>query len=308
MSQKTAEFDVIIIGGGPGGLSAAFWCAELGLNALLLERKAEFGGQLLRTFKAIKNHLGADAANGREMRDQFLRQVENTNAMLLCGDEVAAADLTEKTVVLADGTRYSARAIIIATGVSRRKLNVPGEAEFYGKGILESGEKSKNDVIDKRVLIVGGGDAAIENALILSRAAKKIFVVHRRSKFSAWDEFVERASRDEKIEFIFNSTVTAIIGNEKAEAVEVEYTLTGARLSIPVDAVLIRVGVAPNTGLFRGQIDMDDAGFIRVDCNGETRLTHVFAIGDVANPLAPTISGAVGGGANAAKIIATNIS
>lgn len=306
MTLKTTDFDLIIIGGGPGGLSAALWCAELGLNALLLEREAAFGGQLLHTFNAIKNHLGAEAENGRELRDRFLRQVENTSVVRRSGAEIVAADLVEKTVVLADGTRHSATAIIIATGVSRRKLGIPREVEFYGRGILESGEASKNDVAGKRILIVGGGDAAIENALILSRVAEKIFVVHRRSEFSARCEFVERASRDEKIEFIFNSAATAIVGNEEVEAVEVEHIPTGARLNIPVDAVLIRVGFEPNTALFRGQVDLDDVGFICVYGNCATSMPGVFAIGDVANPLAPTISVAVGGGATAAKIIAAN--
>lgn len=307
MALKKADTDVIIIGGGPGGLSAAFWCAELGLKAVLIEKDNEFGGQLLRTFNTIKNHLGVEVANGREMRDIFLRQVEKKDVDLRCSSAIAVADLVEKTVVLADGSRHSARAIIIATGVTRRKLGIPGEAEFYGKGILESGEQSKNEVAGKRILIVGGGDAALENALILSRTADLVFVVHRRSRFSARDEFVERASRDEKIEFIFNSTVTAIVGNEKVEAAEVEYIPTGARLSIPVDAVLIRVGEEPNTELFRGQIDIDNTGFIYVDGNCATSLSGVFAIGDVAGPLAPTISSAVGMGATASKVIAANI-
>ena len=303
MSQKTAEFDVIVIGGGPGGLSAAFWCAELGLKALLLEREAEFGGQLLRTFNEIKNYLGVDAKTGIELRDRFLRQVKNTNVTRRCGAEVAAAELVEKTVVMADGMRYSAAAVIIATGVSRRRLGIAGELKFLGKGLLESGERSKNDVAGKRVLIVGGGDAAIENALILSRQADKVFVVHRRSQFTAREEFVERAKKNEKIEFIFDSRVTAIIGNKEVEAVEVDYIPCGESLSIPVAEVLIRVGEVPNTDLFRRQIDMDDAGFICVDSIGLTNLPDVYAIGDVANQHAPTISGAVGGGATAAKVI-----
>lgn len=301
MAQKKADFDVIIIGGGPSGLSAAFWCAELGLKSLLIEKEAKFGGQLLRTFNAIKNHLGAEAANGREMRDIFLRQVENTNVKRRCGGAVTAADLIEKTVILADGAKYSARAIIIATGVSRRKLGIPGEAEFEGRGILESGEKSKNEVAGKRVLVVGGGDAALENALILARTAEQVFVVHRRSEFSARAEFVEGCRQDKKIEFILNARATAIIGNKAVEAVDVEYILTGSVSSIPFDAILIRVGEEPNTEIFRGQIALDNAGFIITDSDCSTGLPDVFAVGDVANPNAPTISAAIGMGATASK-------
>ena len=304
MALKKADFDVIIIGGGPAGLSAAFWCAELGLRALSLEREDEFGGQLLRTFNAIRNHLGVEAANGRELRDIFLRQVEKREVTRRCGCPVVAADLVEKSVVLADGSKCSARSIIIATGVRRRKLGIPGEAEFYGRGVLESGEKSKNEVRRKRVLIVGGGDAALENAIILSRTADKVFVVHRGSEFSARAEFVLGCRQDDKIEFILNTSVTDIIGIASVEAVRVENILTGIDSRIPVDAVLIRIGEVPNTELFRGKIALDDAGFIIADSRCLTNLPEVFAVGDVANPLAPTISAAVGAGATAAKVVA----
>ena len=195
---------------------------------------------------------------------------------------------------------------IASTGVARRKLGVPGETDFEGRGILESGEKEKNKISGKRVLIVGGGDAALENALILSRTAEKVFVVHRRSKFSARDEFVERAARTQNIEFIFQSQVTAIIGNESVEAVDVKGIPNGMISPISVNAVLIRVGVEPNTQLFRGQIALNAAGFVCTDNNFSTDLPDVFAIGDAANGLAPTISGAVGMGASVAKVILAN--
>ncbi|HEX3102639.1 MAG TPA: FAD-dependent oxidoreductase [Pyrinomonadaceae bacterium] len=307
MALKKADFDVIIIGGGPGGLSAAFWCAELGLKTLLLEKEDHFGGQLLRTFNEIKNHLGVEAANGREMRDIFLRQVEKKDIRRLCGCTVVSGDLIEKTVVTADGSSYSSRAIIIATGVSRRKLGIPGEAEFYGRGILDSGERSKNDVAGKSIVIVGGGDAALENALILSRTAEKVFVVHRRSEFSAREEFVEGCRRNENIEFVTDVRAAAIIGNTAVEAVELDNILSGTHSRIPADAVLIRVGEEPNTDLFRGQIDLDAAGFIRVDENCATGISGVFAVGDVANPIAPTISAAVGMGTVSAKAVVDSL-
>ena len=306
MAQKMADFDVLIIGGGPAGISAGLWCADLGLSAVIFEKEAEFGGQLLWTFNEIKNYLGVETANGREMRDLFLRQVEKTSVARLCNAAIAAIDLAQKTIILADGTRYSGRAVIIATGVSRRKLGVPGETDFEGRGILESGEKAKNEVAGKRVLIVGGGDAALENALILSRTAEKVFVVHRRSKFSAREEFVKRAAGTQNIEFIFRSQVTAIIGNVAVEAVDVKDMSTETISTILVNAVLIRVGVEPNTSPFRGQIALNAAGFVRTDNNFSTDVPDVFAIGDVANGLAPAISGAVGMGATAAKVIQAN--
>ncbi len=304
--MEKKDFDVIIIGGGPGGLAAAYWAVDLGLTALVIEQAAEPGGQLLRTFNRIDNYLGAEAANGRELRDIFLRQIEKKNVDLRCGSVVESVNLIEKTVVMAGGERFLARAIVIATGVRRRELGIPGEAEFRGRGILESGEKCKNDVAGKRVLIVGGGDAALENALILATTANKVFIVHRRNEFRARSEFVQGSVNEEKIEIILNTAATAIIGNETVEAVDLENVLTGELSRISVDAILIRVGEAPNTDLFQGQIDIDAAGFVCVNHACSTSLPEVFAIGDVANPLAPTISSAVGMGATAAKM-ATNI-
>ena len=194
MFARDAEFDVIIAGGGPAGLSALLWCADLGLDAILLEKEAEFGGQLLLTHNAIQNYLGVAAANGRELRDIFLRHLENANLARLAGAAIANADLSQKTLTLADGTEYSGRAIIIATGVRRRKLRVPGEEKFHGKGILESGKQAADAMHGKTVVIVGGGDAALENALIISETARKVVVVHRRPDLTARDEFQRLAA------------------------------------------------------------------------------------------------------------------
>ena len=303
MAQETSEFDVIIIGGGPGGLSAAFWCVGLGLNAVLLEEQSEFGGQLLRTYNPVKDHLGAVAANGRDMRDIFLRQIEDAGVVRRCGSAVLKAQLAEKKVVLADDVEYSAFAIVIATGVSRRRLGVPGEAEFAGRGVLLSGVKDKASVTGKRVAVVGGGDAALENALILSEDAAHVFVVHRRSELSGRSEFVERCCQEAKIELLLNSEVAAIIGNTTVEGVLVKNRATGLSNKISVDAVLIRVGEVPNTDLFTGQVELDQRGFIKINSDCSTSLANVYAIGDVASPNTPTISGAVGMGATAAKSI-----
>src|SRR5258706_7922833 len=210
MAGNSADLDVAIIGGGPGGLSAALWCAELGLKAMLFEKESEFGGQLLWIHGAIRNYLGLEAKNGRELRDRFLEHLENADVMKVARASVVSADLAKKTLELADGTRYSATAIIIATGVRRRNLEVPGEEEFRGRGILESSVTASDEVNGKTVLIVGGGDAALENALILSGTAGKIIVVHRRSEFTARRKFFDDAKTRTNIEFISDTVVTAI--------------------------------------------------------------------------------------------------
>ncbi|MFN2502319.1 MAG: NAD(P)/FAD-dependent oxidoreductase [Pyrinomonadaceae bacterium] len=297
----------MIVGGGPGGLSALLWCAELGLNAILLEKERELGGQLKYTFNPIRNHLGIVAGDGQEMCDRFLSQLEGSIDAAHAGAAIVEVNLAEKWALLNDGERVEAKAIIIATGVRRRKLGIPGETEFSGRGILESGAKAKHLVSGKRVLIVGGGDAAIENALILSETAERVFVVHRRNVFTARDEFYSRAVERNNIHFMTDSRVSAITGREAVERALIEDIGSGSKSELEVHQVLIRIGVVPNTELFSGQLDLDASGYIRVSSDCSTGKADIFAIGDVANPQAPTISGAVGQAATAVKAIAAKI-
>lgn len=307
MSDNFNDLDVIIIGGGPGGLSAAFWCAELGLKAALFEKEPEFGGQLLWTFNSITNYLGIEEISGRDLRDKFLRHVENKNVQLVCGISVNSVDLEQKSIWLSDGRRLSAKAIIIATGVRRRQLGVPGESEFRNSGILDSGVRSKNEVAGKTVMIVGGGDAAMENATILSEVAEKVILVHRRDKFTARQEFVKRIEIAGNIDIIFNSELVEIFGSKSVEGVIVKNISTGDDTRIATDAVLIRVGVEPNTSLFEGQLSSVPGGYIAVNNECETDISRVYAIGDVTGGASPTISTAAGNGATTAMAIAAEL-
>ncbi|CAA9395732.1 MAG: Thioredoxin reductase [uncultured Pyrinomonadaceae bacterium] len=297
------NYDVIIIGGGAAGLSAALWCAELKLKTLLLERGAELGGQLLRVYNPIKNHLGIETENGREMRDVFLRQLENYAFTVRLRSEIEQIDLSDKSVILAGGETFRARAIIIATGVRRRKLDVEGEGKFQGKGIIESGTRDADSVKNKNVCVVGGGDAALENALILSETARRVTLVHRRNDFRARDEFVARVKKNPKVE-IFNETVVrGIFGDQRVETIELENLKTRRKIEKNVEAILIRIGVEPNTDFFGEKPDLDERGYIKITQNCETNIETVYAVGDAANPIAPTVSSAVGMGATAAKAI-----
>jgi thioredoxin reductase (NADPH) len=300
------NYDVIIIGGGAGGISAACWCDELGLKTLLLESRAELGGQLLRTHNPVKNHLGVEAENGRAMRDIFVRQAANYNFSLRTKAEVSDVDLENKIVALQNGETFSARALIIAAGIRRTKLGAAGEEEFKDKGILESGKRDAEKVKGKNVCVVGGGDAALENALILAETAQKVTLVHRRKDFRARAGFLEKARQNSSIEILTEALVTKIIGHEKVAAVEIKNN--NKVFILPVEAVLIRIGVEPNTELFRGKLKLDENGYIEIDNHCETSADKVFAVGDVANPLAPTVSSAVGMGATAAKVILGRLS
>lgn len=303
MSEKTPNFDVIVIGGGPAGLSAALWCEELGLQVLLLEKEDEFGGQLNRVYNPIENHLGFEANSGEEMRGRFMHQVDKRTFLRSLRAEVATIDAQTGRVRLENGESFDAGSIIIATGVRRRRTGAEGEGAFTGKGILESGKKDSKLASGKRVMIVGGGDAAIENALILSEVAEKVFVAHRRAEFTARGEFLDKAKATANIEFLTGRTLKKISGFGKVQRVELENTAADDIEVLPVEAVLIRVGTEPNTEIFKGIVGMDARGYITVNERCETTAEGVYAVGDVANPLAPTVSSAVGMGATAARAV-----
>lgn len=299
--------DVIIIGAGPAGLSAALWCDELGLDALVLERGEEVGGQLLEVYNPIKNHLGMETENGRELRDLFAAQISDREFDLWTQVEIESVDLHAKRVSLRSGEELRSIAVIIATGVRRRRLGVAGEQELAGRGVLESATRQREEVAGRDVCVVGGGDAAAENALLLAEVCPTVTLVHRGRKLSARPEFVERIRGDHRITVFNESTLQRIIGDDRVEAVELYRRDAIKPFQMAVGGVLIRIGVEPNTELFRDQLAHDERGYIVTNALHETSAEQVFAIGDVSNPLAPTVSSAVGAGATAAKVIASRL-
>jgi thioredoxin reductase (NADPH) len=299
--------DVIIIGAGPAGLSAALWCDELGLDTLVIEQATEVGGQLLRVYNPIENYLGVSAANGRELRDVFAAQVAEKEFDLWTEAEIESVDLRAKRVRLRSGEELQSIALVIATGVRRRRLGVPGESEFAGRGVLESGRLERERVAGEDVLVVGGGDAAAENALLLAEVCATVTLVHRGQSLRARPEFAERVRADHRINVFTETTLRAILGGERVESVEMLRAGALKPLRMAVRGVLVRVGVEPNTELFRGQLHADERGYVVVNGEQETSAEMVFAVGDVSNPLAPTVSGATGAGATAAKVIASRL-
>lgn len=299
--------DVIIIGAGPGGLSAALWCDELGLDTLVLERGEEVGGQLLRVHNRVGNHLGVEAASGRELRDIFAAQTEGKDFDLWTQVEIEEADLRAKRVRLRSGEELTCIALVIATGVRRRRLGVPGEREFEGRGVMSSGVLERERVAGEDVLVVGGGDAAAENALLLAETCATVTLVHRGAKLSARREFAERIQGDHRITVFTESTLEGVYGSERVESVEIRRAGALKPMRMAVRGVLVRVGVEPNSELFTGQIHTDARGYLVTDGQHETSAEMVFAVGDVSNPRAPTVSGAAGAGATAAKVIASRL-
>jgi thioredoxin reductase (NADPH) len=298
--------DVLIIGAGPAGLSAARWCDELGLDTLVLEQSEEVGGQLLSIHNPLDNYLGLHAANGRELRDRFVEQTKDCDFDLWTKVEIENVDLKAKRVVLRSGEELKAIAIIIATGLRRRKLGIPGEDEFAGRGMIES-SGDRQGFAGKDVCVIGGGDAAAENALLLAEVCPTVTLVHRGKKLRARREFAEQLHTNHCITVFPESVVHRILGGEHVEAVEIERSGAIKPFQMAVQGVLVRIGFQPNSELFRDQLQIDERGYVLINGTQETSAENVFAIGDVASPLAPTISGAVGGGATAAKVIASRL-
>ena len=299
--------DVIIIGAGPAGLSTAFWCDELGLETLVLEQAEQVGGQLHRVYNRIENYLGLKTRNGQELLELFTKDIDSAEFDLWTQTDIASVDLKAKRISLRSGEELQTIALVIATGVRPRKLGVPGEKEFTGKGMIESGTRDRQLFAGKDVCVVGGGDAAVENALLLAEVCPTVTLVHRGKKLRARRELAERLQPNNCITVFTESVLTRILGDEEVAAVEIQRKEGLKPFQLAVGGVLIRIGVEPNTELFREQLETDEKGFIAVNSRQETNVPMVFAVGDVSNPVAPTISSATGAGATAAKVIASRL-
>ncbi len=299
--------DVIIIGAGPAGLSAALWCDELALDTLVLEKNERVGGQLHSIYGPIVNYPGLNAGNGEEFLERFSERVNDAEFDLWTGVEIESVDLRARKIALRSGEQLQAISIIMATGVRRRQLGIPGENEFAGRGIIESPTRDREKFAGQDVCVIGGGDAAAENALLLAEVCPTVTVVHRSKTLKARREFAERLKTQHSITVFPESVVTQILGNDEVEAVEIRRKDALKPFQMAVRGVAVRVGVEPNTAMIQGQVEVDSLGYVLVTSEQETTARNVFAIGDVSNPLAPTISSASGAGATAAKVIAARL-
>lgn len=303
MNGEIDQFDVIILGAGAAGLSAAMWCSELGLRSIVLEEKSEIGGQLHWIHTPILNYPGVETDSGGDFLECLQKQLKRRKFEIHGDAQITNVNFSDKVVSLDKGVDFQAEALILATGVRRRSLGIEGENDFDGKGVLETGQTDRQLLAGKKLMIVGGGDAAFENAAVLSSYAEHVYLLHRRSAFTARKSFLEKVIGNPKVETITDASLKRLIGRDRLEFVEYIDGKTGEMRSLSVDTLLIRIGVTPNSELFRGSLDLDDRGYVRVNSACETSVTRVFAIGDVANPVSPTIATAAGTAAIAAKSI-----
>jgi thioredoxin reductase (NADPH) len=290
---------VLILGSGPAGLAAAIYAARADLEPLVLTG-TELGGQAALTY-TIENYPGfPEGVGGAELGELFQKQAERFGARIEF-DTAHAVDLSQRPFkVSGDAGEYEADALIIATGASPNHLNVPGERELTGKGVSYCATCDGWFFKDKKVVVVGGGDSALEEGLFLTRYASAVTIIHRRSELRAGPILQKRARENPKIQFIWNTVVTEILGQEKVEGVRLKNLQSGEESVFETDGVFIFIGHTPNTQIFRGQLEMDEHGYIKVNPQMETSVPGVFAAGEAADPHFRQIVTSAGMGAAAA--------
>lgn len=295
------NFDVIIIGGGPAGISSLLWCNSLGLNAVLLEQADELGGQLLQMFHRVIDYPGLMAESGRELRDHFAAQLDELKLKYRLGCKLEDINLRERSL-RCNGEKLQSRAIILATGARKRRLGIPGEDRFAIQGgVSFTATRDHGLYAGKNVCVIGGGDSAVENANILSRVCPHVTLIHRSDNFRARAEWLNEARQTTNIRFLTGFDAKAIEGRDRVEQLVVEEIQTGELKPIETEGVFIRVGIAPNTEAFRRQIELDESGYIKTDQRQRTSVEWVYAAGDVCKPVCLSVATATGHGAIAAK-------
>jgi thioredoxin reductase (NADPH) len=276
--------DVIIIGSGPAGLTAALYAARAALEPLMIEGRAA-GGQLMLTTD-VENYPGfPDGVMGPALMADMRKQAERFGARFVSAD-VDEVDLTSGSpfTVRVGGDTHRARTIIISTGAKARWLGLPGEQRLIGKGVSSCATCDGFFFRDLKLVVVGGGDSAMEEATFLTKFASSVTVVHRRDELRASQVMQDRAFANDKIDFVWNAAVTAVLGDEKVTAVELTDTQTGERRELATDGLFVAIGHDPETALFAGQLELDDQGYIVVDePSTRTSVPGVFAAGDVVD-------------------------
>ena len=298
-SNATTQADVVIIGGGPAGLTAGIYTGRAQLKTLILEKGLP-GGQIAQT-EEVENYPGfAEAISGPELSQRMVRQAEKFGAEIVMEEAQRIERSGDRFVVTGYDGLYEARALIIATGATPRRLGVPGEDTFYGRGVSTCATCDGFFYRGKHVIVVGGGDAAVEEGLFLTKFADTVTVVHRRNELRANKEAQRRAFVNSKMTWVWNTVVEEVLGNEQVTGVAVRNLETDARRTLPTDGVFIYVGHNPNTDYLDGLIELSSTGYAKVHDDIYTNVPGVFAAGDVADEVYRQLATSVGAGTRAA--------
>jgi thioredoxin reductase (NADPH) len=296
---STEPLNMLVLGSGPAGLSAALYAARAELSPFVLTGM-ELGGQAALTH-TIENYPGfPEGVGGSQLGELFQKQAERFGARVEFGT-ATAVDLSRRPfLVKTYDQEYLAKTLVIATGASPNHLNVPGETELTGRGVSYCGTCDGWFFKEKRVVVVGGGDSAIEEALFLTRYASSVTIIHRRDSLRAGAILQRRAFENPKVNFIWNSVVKEVVGKESVSAIRLQDTVTQEERVYPTDGVFIFIGHTPNTQLFQGQIEMDAHGYIKTNMQMETNIPGIYAAGEVMDSTFRQVVTSAGMGAAAA--------
>jgi thioredoxin reductase (NADPH) len=297
------EEKVIVIGSGPAGLTAALYAARANMNPLVISGN-QLGGQISITSE-VENYPGfPDGTTGPELVELMQKQAERFGARVVI-DEVTEVDFSSGSpfTLKTHGEIYQAEAVVITVGASPIRLGVPGEEEFIGRGVSFCGTCDGFFFREKDVVVVGGGDSALEEGIFLTRFANQVRVIHRRDELRAGEALKIRAMKNEKMSFIWDTVVEQVVGNGKVESVQLRNVKTDETESLETDGVFIFIGHYPNSSLFEGQLEMDEAGYLKTDSHMMTSVPGVFAAGEIQDPVYRQIATSVGQGCAAGMMI-----
>jgi len=289
------NFDIIILGGGPAGLSAAIYAARSAAKVAIIDISM-FGGQP-SNYLELENYPGFSKVGGYDLMEKFEEHADTFGIEKFPMEEIQSIDLASdiKTVTTLNG-EFKAKAIIIATGAQAKKLGVNGEKEFLGRGVSYCAVCDGAFYKDKTVAVVGGGNAAVEEAMYLTRFADKVYLIHRRNELRADKIVQERAFKNDKLEFVYDTVVKEIQGNDLVTSAVIENVKSGEISKLEINGIFPYIGFTPNVELFNGQLEQDENGFIVTDNKMQTNIKGVYAIGDVrTTPLRQVITAAADG-------------
>lgn len=297
--QDDQVYDLIVLGGGPAGCTAAIYAGRAALKTLVLVGSLA-GGQVANT-ELVENFPGfPEGIAGPELAQRVHEQAQRFAATMKPEGARAVDFSVSPMEVRTSSGAYRARTVIIATGTFPRRLGIPGESQFYGRGISTCATCDGFFYKDRRVVVVGGGDSALEEGLFLTKFAREVIVVHRRDELRASRILQERGFANPKMRFMWDSVVEEILGDQTVKGVRIRNVKTGETSVIDTDGVFVYIGLVPATKIFEGQVDMDDNGYIITDHRKQTSTPGVFAAGDVQNPEFRQAVVAAGSGAVAA--------
>lgn len=292
-------YDLIIIGSGPAGLSAAIYAKRSGLDLLVLEKNAMSGGQVLNTYE-VDNYLGLPEMNGFDMGMTFRKHADKLGIGFKTAQVISIEDLGEKKIIHTRKEALETRTVILATGATHAQLGVPGEKELSGKGVSYCATCDGAFYAGRTVAVVGGGDVALEDAIYLSRTCEKVYLIHRRDGLRGAHVLQEELAKQAKVEILYSHIVKQINGSDIVESIDVKNVKTNEVKKLLLDGVFLAVGIRPETELIRELVSCDDAGYVIAGEDCKTSREGIFAAGDVRKKPLRQIITAAADGANAA--------